>query len=1147
MIDWHSHILPGVDDGSRDIEESISILKMLSEQGVETVIATPHAGTSEATRKGANIHFYFTNVNGVKKTLNASTEADIPESRWVYATADLTSYNYVSLPDPQLNIWGREPSFIRTYIKPTKPAVHTFYFDDFTLDYSSAVEDRVLPTISNVCYATQDTALTLADGAAISSNTMSFSANVADNLGLDNNSGKVYVDGVELDNVTIANKTLSSADVTLTNGVHTVTFEVADNLGNLAKVTRKITVGSDALITLTGHNESGAPAEYGSIYYVDVNVADLTAIDTLKTTIKLQNANTWETEGTVVANGFKATLNYNEISNLLDVTVERNGEAIATDTNTLISIPVRVWTWDAINHVTGEAITPETQFATGNCPIVTIDCEVVYGSVDFAGKDYSQYLGAFGGEFSVATNLNDNLNAWHYHTATALADKAATCTEDGYTGRTYCEVCSSVVEWGTAVEATGHNFQMNSENKMVCECGEEKLINGLYKDGDVYRYLMNGVAKSGWFTVDKDWYYFHADTMAAKAGTYKVGAITYEFEETGKLVSGVWADTLFGTRYYYGPSCYPYGWQTIDGQKYYFEDTYRYEGYRMIFKGNVRSWYYFDENGVCSDETIPDGFYTEEKGTSYVKDGVAMTGLFKVDGDYYLGGYWGYLATGSQYADTTHCDLPVGNYEFGEDGKMLQGIVAKEDGNYYYSNGRVGKAGLTKVGNDYYYVSWTGKCSTGKVYASYTNCDLPVGNYYFDADGKLANGLVETEDGLVYVENGKTSSSYAGLHKIGDDYYFVTWGGVCATGYKFVEKSFCNLPAGNYEFGADGKMLNGIVEKNGKLYYYVNGITGSYGLVKVGEDYYFSNWGGVVMTEGRYYVGTTRCDLPVGNYEFGADGKMLDGIVEKDGKLYHYVNGITGTYGLVKVDGDYYFSNWGGVVMTSGRYFVGTSFCDLLAGNYEFGADGKMLNGIVEKDGKLYHYINGLTGRYGLVKVGDDYYFSNWGGVIMTSGVYYVGTTYCDLPVGNYEFGADGKMLNGIVEKDGKLYNYKNGLTGTYGLIKVGDDYYLSGWGGVILTGKQYVGTTYCDLPVGNYEFAEDGKMLNGFITREDGIYYYKNGSTPAPGLIKEGDYYYFVSWGGKLITDQTYYVWATNGLSIETNYKFDELGRIYA
>lgn len=42
MIDWHSHILPGIDDGSQNVTESSELLKMLSDQGVKTVVATPH-------------------------------------------------------------------------------------------------------------------------------------------------------------------------------------------------------------------------------------------------------------------------------------------------------------------------------------------------------------------------------------------------------------------------------------------------------------------------------------------------------------------------------------------------------------------------------------------------------------------------------------------------------------------------------------------------------------------------------------------------------------------------------------------------------------------------------------------------------------------------------------------------------------------------------------------------------------------------------------------------------------------------------------------------------------------------------------------------------------------------------------------------
>lgn len=42
MIDLHSHILPGIDDGSKSPEMSCQMLTLLHQQGVETVVATPH-------------------------------------------------------------------------------------------------------------------------------------------------------------------------------------------------------------------------------------------------------------------------------------------------------------------------------------------------------------------------------------------------------------------------------------------------------------------------------------------------------------------------------------------------------------------------------------------------------------------------------------------------------------------------------------------------------------------------------------------------------------------------------------------------------------------------------------------------------------------------------------------------------------------------------------------------------------------------------------------------------------------------------------------------------------------------------------------------------------------------------------------------
>ncbi|HBA69959.1 MAG TPA: hypothetical protein DCZ40_11475 [Lachnospiraceae bacterium] len=41
-IDIHSHILPGIDDGARDFETSMKMLKIAEENGIEGIILTPH-------------------------------------------------------------------------------------------------------------------------------------------------------------------------------------------------------------------------------------------------------------------------------------------------------------------------------------------------------------------------------------------------------------------------------------------------------------------------------------------------------------------------------------------------------------------------------------------------------------------------------------------------------------------------------------------------------------------------------------------------------------------------------------------------------------------------------------------------------------------------------------------------------------------------------------------------------------------------------------------------------------------------------------------------------------------------------------------------------------------------------------------------
>jgi protein-tyrosine phosphatase len=50
MIDIHSHLLPGVDDGSPSVEVSVPVLERFAADGVECVVLTPHLVASRAAR-----------------------------------------------------------------------------------------------------------------------------------------------------------------------------------------------------------------------------------------------------------------------------------------------------------------------------------------------------------------------------------------------------------------------------------------------------------------------------------------------------------------------------------------------------------------------------------------------------------------------------------------------------------------------------------------------------------------------------------------------------------------------------------------------------------------------------------------------------------------------------------------------------------------------------------------------------------------------------------------------------------------------------------------------------------------------------------------------------------------------------------------
>ncbi len=75
MTDLHTHILPGMDDGSRSIEMSIAMLREEAAQGVSTVALTPHY-YRERESSGSFLERRFAAYRALEEAISALPEND---------------------------------------------------------------------------------------------------------------------------------------------------------------------------------------------------------------------------------------------------------------------------------------------------------------------------------------------------------------------------------------------------------------------------------------------------------------------------------------------------------------------------------------------------------------------------------------------------------------------------------------------------------------------------------------------------------------------------------------------------------------------------------------------------------------------------------------------------------------------------------------------------------------------------------------------------------------------------------------------------------------------------------------------------------------------------------------------------------------
>lgn len=81
MIDIHSHILPGIDDGATTIEESMDLINLSVASGVTKIIATPHIHFGAFNNDAASIEVAFKKltayVNKANVTIDLAYAAEV--------------------------------------------------------------------------------------------------------------------------------------------------------------------------------------------------------------------------------------------------------------------------------------------------------------------------------------------------------------------------------------------------------------------------------------------------------------------------------------------------------------------------------------------------------------------------------------------------------------------------------------------------------------------------------------------------------------------------------------------------------------------------------------------------------------------------------------------------------------------------------------------------------------------------------------------------------------------------------------------------------------------------------------------------------------------------------------------------------------
>ena len=476
-----------------------------------------------------------------------------------------------------------------------------------------------------------------------------------------------------------------------------------------------------------------------------------------------------------------------------------------------------------------------------------------------------------------------------------------TLTTPGYTGDKYCSVCKELIEKGSEIPKTGVTITWKNENGSIL--GTDTILKGSVPQ------------------------YTGEDPKKNENKHY-----SYEFKGWDKELAAVSEDTVYTAQF---TSVGKNGLCQEDNGTYWLENGrhVRDKGLTQVKDANGHNlYYYFDVDGKAVKNVLPDG-----------------------GKDFWIP------------AEKTNGLLPEWGYYFDENGviphdeQFQNGIVEEGGVKYYYIDGIRVHMGMFKLDGSFYYAKSDGALIVNRTYYCERMSDsgLPEGTYSFDADGKLKNGIVAENDSLYYYLNG--ALHYAGLIEIDGSYYYVRTSGEVVHGRShWITKTNGLMSERSYQFAEDGRMIDpeikdtgkdGIVQENDSLYYYRDGVRYYAGLIEIDGSYYYVRTNGEVVHGRSYWITKTNGLMGERSYQFAEDGKMInpeikdtskDGIVQEDGSLYYYRDGVRYYAGLIEIDGSYYYVRTSGEVVHGRNYWITKTNGLMPEKSYTFDDNGRM-------------------------------------------------------------------------------------------------------------------------------------------------------------------------------------------------------------